>query len=102
MSAAPSVFFHEDQRFRGSILWILTAILVCAGVLVAATAVPRGSFVGLVTVAILAAVFLLFLFARLETEVRGDAVYVHFHGLWPTRRIRLEDIAGFQARRYTM
>jgi hypothetical protein len=29
-------------------------------------------------------------------------VYVHFHGLWPTRRIALEDIAGYEARRYTM
>ncbi len=27
---------------------------------------------------------------------------VHFHGLWPTRRIALDDIASFETLRYTM
>ena len=96
------MYFHEDQHFRGSMLWVLCAILIGATVAVGAAAVPREPGVALLTLAILAAVFLLFLLARLETEVRGDAVYVHFHGLWPTRRIRLDDIASFEARRYTM
>ena len=99
---APTVYFHEDQRFRGSMLWMVSAILLGTAVIVGATALRREAGVALLTLAILAAVFLLFLAARLETEVRSDAVYVHFHGLWPTRRIALADIATFEARRYTM
>ena len=97
-----AIFFHEDQHFRGSMLWSIGAILLVVGIaILAGMAVkePVGAAVALVS---LGAVFLLFALTRLETEVRGDAVYVHLHGLWPTRRIRLDDIASFEARRYTM
>lgn len=99
---APTVYFHEDQRFRGSMLWMLSAILLGAAVIVGVTAFRRDAGVALLPVAIIAGVFLLLFVARLETEVRSDAVYVHFHGLWPTRRIALADIATFAAKRYTM
>jgi hypothetical protein len=102
VSAAPTVYFHEDQRFRGSMLWTLSAICLGAAIVVAVAAAPREPGVALLTAAILLAVLGLFLVARLETEVRSDSVYVRFHGLWPTRRIPLDDIAGFAARRYTM
>ncbi len=99
---APPVYFHEDQHFRGSMLWSISAILLVIGIgIVAGRAVrePVGAVAALV---ILGAVFLLFALARLETEVRGDAVYVHFHGIWPTRRIPLADIVGYEVKRYTM
>ena len=102
MSATPIVYFHENQHFRGSMLWFLCAIIVGTAVLFAAAATPRQPGVVILTFGILAAVFLLVVLARLETEVRSDAVVVHFHGLWPTRRIRLADIASFEAQRYTM
>ena len=41
-------------------------------------------------------------FARLETTVTPDAVVVSFHGLWPTRTIKLDDIASFEPMHYTM
>ena len=94
--------FHEDQHFRGSMLWGISAILLVVAIgIVAGMAIrePVGAVAALV---ILGAVFLLFALARLETEVRGDAVYVHFHGVWPTRRIPLADIAGYEAKRYTI
>ena len=102
MNAAPAVYFHEDQHFRGSLLWTVVAISIGAAALAAIASARAGSPAAPLTIAILAGVILLFAFARLETEVRGDAIYVHFHGLWPTRRIPLEEIATFEARRYTM
>jgi hypothetical protein len=44
----------------------------------------------------------LFAWARLETTVNADGVVVMFHGLWPTRRIRLDDIAEYAPMHYTM
>ena len=102
MSATPAVFFHEDQHFRGSMLWGLIAIIVGVAAVVTIAAARAGSPTAPLTIAILAGVIVLFGFARLETEVRDDAVYVHFHGLWPTRRVRLDEIVTFEARRYTM
>ena len=49
-----------------------------------------------------AAVALLIGLARLETTVTTDAVVVTFHGLWPTRRIRLDDIAEYAPMHYGM
>ncbi len=96
------MYFHEDQHFRGSLLWTLSALMLGAAVVVVAAATPREPLAGAATVVILSLVLALFLFARLETEVRSDVVLVQFHGLWPTRRVPLDDIAGFEARRYTM
>ena len=104
MSATPAVYFHEDQHFRGSMLWGLTAIIVGVGIatVMAIVSARPDSPAAPLTIAILAGVIVLFAAARLETEVRDDAVYVHFHGLWPTRRIRLDEVVTFEARRYTM
>ena len=85
-------------------LWGLTAIIVGVGIaaVVAIVSARPDSPAAPLTIAILAGVVVLFAVARLETEVRDDAVYVHFHGLWPTRRIGLDEIVMFEARRYTM
>ena len=98
------MYFHEDQHFRGSWLWLGVLIALPLVVLITSLAAsPALSGPAIATTllagAVLAAVFG---FARLETEVRSDGVYVHFHGLWPTRQIRLEDIAGYETRRYSM
>lgn len=104
MNAVPAVYFHEDQHFRGSWLWL--GVLVALPVVVLLTSLaasPRLSGPAVTTTLIVGAVCAaIFGFARLETEVLSDGLYVHFHGLWPTRRIRLDDIAGYEARRYSM
>jgi hypothetical protein len=98
------IYFHEDQHFRGSWLWAGVLIALPLVVLVTSLAAsPRPSAPATTTTLIVGAVCAaIFGFARLETEVRGDGLYVHFHGLWPTRRIPIEDIAGYEARRYSM
>jgi hypothetical protein len=104
VSAAPTVYFHEDQHFRGSWLWLGALIALPLVVLITSLAAsPRESTAAVVsTLAVGALLAAIFGFARLETEVRSDGVYVHFHGLWRTRRIALEDIEGYQARRYSI
>lgn len=102
MSATPTVFFHEDQSFRRSLPWLLISIVLFGAALVVARLFAREPLAALLTLAVFVIVFGLFLVAHLETEVRSDAVLVQFHGLWPTRRIPLDDIATFEPLRYTM
>lgn len=102
LAFAPVTYFHEDQYFRQSWLWVFIAVPIIVVLVVLASA-PRVDTVGIaVGVGAALLVALLLGLARLETEVRDDGVYVHFHGLWPTRRIALEDIDTYEARRYTM
>jgi len=102
LAFAPVTYFHEEQRFRDSFLWAIVAIPVIV-VLVVAAAVPQreiaGALIGLGVGVLVAALFAL---ARLETTVSADRIVVAFHGLWPTRRIALADIASFEPMRYTM
>jgi len=67
-------------------LWV-TLGLAAASVAVVLVAVAVGALVAL---------------ARLETTVTEHAVIVMFHGLWPTRRITLDDIAEYAPMHYTM
>ena len=95
-------YFHEDQHFQRS--WLLLIIAVPIVVLMVAVAsAPRVDAAGIAIGIGVCVLFPLLLgFARLETEVRDDAVYVHFHGLWPTRRLPLGEIASYEARRYSI
>ena len=95
-------YFHEEQRFRESWLWLAIAIPIAFAIwiLLATPGVPSSTVVLVVAVGI--AVGALFALARLETTVGADSVVVRFHGLWPTRRIRLDDIAEYAPMRYTM
>lgn len=102
MTPAPTVYFHEDQSFRASGPWLLIAIFLFGAVLILARVFEREPAAAVLTLVIFAAIFGLFLVAHLETEVRSDAVVVQFHGLWPTRRVPLDDIATFEPLRYTM
>ncbi len=104
LAFAPVTYFHEDQHFRGSWLWLGVLIALPIVVLVTSLAAsPARSGPAIATTLLVGAVLAaIFGFARLETEVRSDGVYVHFHGLWPTRRIRLEDIETYEARRYSI
>lgn len=97
-------YFHEEQRFRDSWLWLGVLIALPLVVLITSLAAsPARSGPPIATTLLVGAVLAaIFGFARLETEVRSDGVYVHFHGLWPTRRIRLEEIETCEARRYSM
>lgn len=102
MSPTPTVYFHEDQHFRRSWVWILVAVASVVVVISRAatsratpTAIVATALVGVLIAALVA-------FARLETEVRDDCIVVRFHGLWPTRRIPLKDIKEYEARRYTL
>jgi hypothetical protein len=102
LAFGPMQYFREEQRFRESWLWLGIAIpmaFVIWAVLVTPGA-PASAAIAVVCVTI--AVAALFGFAYLETTVTDDAVIVKFHGLWPTRRIKLEDIAEYAPMRYTM
>lgn len=95
-------YFHEDQHFRRSWLWVLIALPVVAAV-ASIAARPRTTLTGIVVTLLVAlGVALLFAFARLETEVRADGILVRFHGLWPTRRIPLDSIDTYAARHYSI
>ena len=102
LAFAAVTYFHEEQRFRESWLWLAIAVplALVIWILLATPGVPASTV--LVVVAVGIAVGALFAFARLETTVGADSVVVRFHGLWPTRRIRLNDIAEYTPMRYTM
>ena len=74
---------------------VIVAVAVAATPGMTATAAVITLLVGILVTA-------LFALARLETEVRTDGVVIRFHGLWPTRRIRLDEIVDVEARRYSM
>ncbi|HEV2009517.1 MAG TPA: hypothetical protein VGS17_00630 [Candidatus Limnocylindria bacterium] len=94
--------FHEEQRFRDSWLWLIVLIpfVVALSAMLATPRTPSGVVVLVIVVAV--GVALLIGLARLETTVTSDAVVVTFHGLWPTRRIKLDDIAEYAPMHYGM
>jgi hypothetical protein len=95
-------YFREEQRFRESWLWLLLAIPFAIAVL-ALLVTPDAPRLGRIAVVLVTlAVWGLIGLARLETTVTGDAVVVMFHGLWPTRRITLDDVAEYAPMHYTM
>jgi hypothetical protein len=102
LAFAPVIEFHEEQRFRESWLWLVIAAAMAFGVWVVVSTPGAPLAAALTVVVATAAVALLFVLARLETTVTNDAVIVRFHGLWPTRRIKLDDIAEYAPMRYTM
>ena len=104
LASTPVTFFHEEQRFRDSWLWMSVLIALPLVVLVTSLAASPRPSAGAIATTLLggALAVAIFGFARLETEVRSDGAYVHFHGLWPTRRIPLADIAGYEARRFSI
>jgi hypothetical protein len=95
-------YFREEQQFRESWLWLViaTPVAFAVWVLLATPGTPVASWVAVVLVGV--AVGALLGLARLETTVTDDAVIVMFHGLWPTRRITLDDIAEYAPMHYTM
>ncbi|HEY8861710.1 MAG TPA: hypothetical protein VIN37_06455 [Candidatus Limnocylindria bacterium] len=95
-------YFREEQRFRESWLWLVIAVPMAFAVwaLLVTPGAPISAAIAVVGVTI--AVAVLFGFAYLETTVTGDAVIVKFHGLWPTRRIKLDDISEYEPMHYTM
>jgi hypothetical protein len=102
LAFGPVTYFREEQRFRDSWLWLAIAIPMAFALwaLIATPGTPFAAAVALVGVAI--AVGALLGLAYLETTVTDAAVIVKFHGLWPTRRIRLDDIAEYAPMHYTM
>jgi hypothetical protein len=95
-------YFREEQLFRESRLWLLLAIPFGIAVwrLLVAPGAPRPATIAVVVATVV--VVALIALARLETTVTADAVVVMFHGLWPTRRIKLDDIAEYAPMHYTM
>jgi hypothetical protein len=102
LAFAPVTYFHADQRFRESWLWLAIAIPIAFVVWILAVTpnVPPTTIWAVVLVGI--AVGALLAMARLETNVTSDTVLVAFHGVWPTRRIRLDDIAEYAPMHYGM
>ena len=102
LAFGPVTYFHEEQRFRDSWLWLIVLVpfVVAVSAMLAAPRTPSGALV-LALVAGVGVAVLIGL-ARLETSVTSDAIVVTFHGLWPTRRIKLDDIAEYAPMRYGM
>lgn len=92
--------FREVQRFRDSWLWLIVLVPFVAA-LSALLSTPRPLAASVAVAAVVGAAVTLFIgLVRLETTVTADAVIVAFHGLWPTRRIALDDIAEYRPMRY--
>lgn len=103
LAFAAVTYFHEEQRFRQSWLWLLIAVVLVLPIALIIVTVPGASAASLLAALLVgAAVAALLALARLETTVTGDAVTIAFHGIWPTRRIAIADIASIEPRRYTM
>ena len=102
LAFGPVTYFREEQRFRDSWLWLAIAIPLALAfwVVLATPGAPVSAAIAVVGVAI--AVGALFGLAYLETTVTDDAVIVKFHGLWPTRRIKLDDVADYAPMHYGM
>ena len=102
LAFAPVTYFHEEQRFRDSWLWAVIAIPIVV-VLVTFAAAPRTDALAIVLgIGVSLLVAALFGLAHLESTVTGESVIVTFHGLWPTRRIRLDEIDDYAPMRYGM
>ena len=97
----PVTYFHEEQRFRDSWLWlvVLIAFVAAVSLLVAA---PRPPARGLIVAIGVGAGAVLIGLAHLETTVTSDAIVVTFHGLWQTRRIALSDISKYAPMHYAI
>jgi hypothetical protein len=102
VSATPTTYFHEEQRFRESWLWLIVLIPVAVAIIVVVAAPGTPSSAVWLAFIVGVGVALLIGLARLETTVTSDAVVVTFHGLWPTRRIKLDDIAEYAPMHYGM
>jgi hypothetical protein len=103
LAFAPVTYFREEQRLRDSWFWLIFFILpviVVPSLLLAAPARALPAIAIVLGIAVL--VSLLVWFARLETTVTSDAVVVAFHDVWPTRRIKLDDIESFRPKEYTI
>jgi hypothetical protein len=95
-------YFREEQRFRDSWLWLGIAIPMVVVVWTLLTIPGAPASAAIAVVAITIAVAALIGLATLETVVTDDAVVVRFHGLWPTRRIPLAEIAEYAPMHYSM
>lgn len=95
-------YFHEDQYLRDSWLWLVIAVPVVVAIVVSAATSGLAAAPVALALAVAAVIAFLLFFARLETEVRSDAVVIHFHGLWPTRTIPIAEIESVEASRYSI
>jgi hypothetical protein len=99
----PVTHFHEDQRFRRQIVGLLLAALIfVVAVAVGAIVLARPDDAWLLAIApvVVLIVAALISLSHLDVEVTDDGVRIAFRYLWPTRRIRFEEIVGLQVRRY--
>ncbi len=102
LAFAPVTYFREEQRFRDSWLWLAIAIPMAIAVFALLTTPGAPVSAAIAVVGVTIAVAALIGLARLETVVTDDAVVVRFHGLWPTRRIPLAEIAKYAPMHYGM
>jgi hypothetical protein len=92
------VRFHEEQSFASVWLWLIAGAAILVMVSIAS---KDGAGVALfIPVALFASFVVWFLYLKLVTEVRGNALELRFRGLFVDRVIPLSDIIQFGARRY--
>ena len=89
--------FHEEQRFSSVWSWLLIVVLDVPFILILLLAREPALILGVIIVSTIA---LLFRIARLSVDVTPDEIVLAFHFMWPTRRVRIADVARAQATRY--
>ncbi len=101
MGEQREVLFREEQRMRVWWIWLVLLIAFAGSAVASAGAWTEAMHVPLVVPAIWIPILWLLWFARLETEVSRDGLYVR---LWPLhlsrRRTGLEGVERVRAVRY--
>ncbi len=91
-------YFHEEQQFRASWIWVLLIIIdLPLAISLALGRIGPGTLVGLLVPWLVTA---LFLAAKLVVDVDRDKIRISFHFLWPTRRIPIAKVRGARAAEY--
>jgi hypothetical protein len=95
--------YHEEQHFHGALMTLLLiAMVFVVAVTVVAVVLARPGDALLLAVAPVVVVLVasLISLSHLDIDVTDRGVSIAFRYLWPTRRIRFEDIVGLEIRRY--
>src|SRR5438132_1109510 len=95
--------FHEEQHFHGALVGLLLVSMIFVVVVTVVAVVlarPEDALLLAIAPVVVVIVASLISLSHLDVDVADDGVRIAFRYLWPTRRIRFEDIVGLQVRRY--
>ena len=95
--------FHEEQHFHGALMGLMLVSMIFVVVVTVVAVVlarPEDALLLAIAPVVVVIVASLISLSHLDVDVADDGVRIAFRYLWPTRRIRFEDIVGLQVRRY--